>query len=242
MDTKILEELGLTKNEVKVYINLLELGNTPAGPLIKRVGMHRAAVYNLLDLLIDKGLVSYILKSNRRHFSADDPKRLTEYLETKRMLLNEKATQLKKLIPKLRIKKQLTTKEQEGTIFMGKRGIKSILEDVLQQKKEWLVFGAEGKFKKLFPWYFNHHHEKRSKLKIHLRMICNESLRKRVLPFAKVRYLPKNYISPATTYIYSNTVVIIIWEPTPEAFVMKSGQVAESYRNFFELLWNVAVK
>lgn len=242
MDTKILEELGLTKNEVKVYINLLELGSTPAGPLIKRVGMHRAAVYNLLDLLVDKGLVSYALKSNRKHFSADDPKRLTEYLETKKTLLNEKAIRLKKLIPELKMKKQIATKEQEGTIFMGKRGIKTILEDVLQQKKEWLVFGAEGKFKELFPWYFKHHHEKRAKLKIPLKIICNESLRKRILPFAKVRYLPKTYINPATTYVYKNTVAIIIWEPNAQAFVIKSEQVAKSYRNFFEMLWNVAVE
>ena len=56
MDTQILQEIGLTKNETKVYLALIELGSTPAGRLIKKVGMHRGIVYDLIDLLTDKGL------------------------------------------------------------------------------------------------------------------------------------------------------------------------------------------
>ena len=48
---QLLESLGLSKNEAKTYLALLKLGSVPAGPLIKDLGMHRAAVYNLLDLL-----------------------------------------------------------------------------------------------------------------------------------------------------------------------------------------------
>ena len=55
----ILEELGLTKNEIKIYLALLELGTTPAGILIKKVDMHRASVYDVIDQLINKGLISY---------------------------------------------------------------------------------------------------------------------------------------------------------------------------------------
>ena len=70
MDTTLLEELGLTKNESKVYLALLELGSTAAGPLIKKIGMHRAAVYDIIDLLTGKGLVSYVIKANRKYFEA----------------------------------------------------------------------------------------------------------------------------------------------------------------------------
>ena len=241
MHTEILQELGLTKNEVKVYIALLELGSTPAGPLIKRVGMHRAQVYALLDLLLDKGIISYVLKFNRKYFEAHDPERLLEYVESKKKDLEQKELELKKLLPELKLKKQLTV-EQEGTIYKGKRGIKTILEDVLHKKKDWLVFGAGGKFKELFPWYFEHHHTKRTKLKIPLRIIFSDNLRsqRKSLPFAQIRFLPSTYINPATTYIYNNTVAIIIWDPTPQAFVIRSEQVAKSYRNFFELLWKSA--
>ncbi len=244
MNTKILEDLGLTKKEVQVYLKLLELGSTPAGPLVKKLAMHRAQVYNLLDLLLDKGIISYVSKANIKHFEAHEPKRLLEFLETKKKQLTEKETKLKKLIPKLESKRNLTEYSQEGTIFQGKRGIKSILEDVLNQKTDFFVFGAEGKFKELFPWYFKHFHDKRAKLKIPLKIIFNEKLRekRRSLPLSQIRFLPKDQINPATTLIYNNTVSIIIWENSPQAFVIKSKKVADSYKNFFKILWNQAKK
>ena len=86
MDTQsTLESLGLTKNEVKTYLALLELGSVPAGPLIKKLGMHRAAVYNLLDILIEKGLVHFVSKANRKNFEALKPEKL----------LNQKAHNIK---------------------------------------------------------------------------------------------------------------------------------------------------
>lgn len=244
MNTRILEELGMTKNEVKVYLRLLELGATPAGPLVKKLGMHRAAVYNLLDLLLDKGIISYVRKHNRKYFTAHEPKRLLEYVETKKRQLQDKEQELKQLIPELELRKQLAKEEEEGTIYKGKRGIKTILEDVLEQKKDLLVFGAEGKFKELFPWYFSHWHKQRAERQIPLKIIFNQRLTKQrqSLPRAKVKFLSESYINPATTLVYADTVAIIIWEPNPQAFVIKSKQVSQSYRNFFVLLWNTARK
>ena len=64
MNTKILEEVGLTGNEIKVYLALLELGSVTAGDILKKIELHRGAVYDTLDKLIDKGLVSYFIKNN----------------------------------------------------------------------------------------------------------------------------------------------------------------------------------
>jgi HTH-type transcriptional regulator, sugar sensing transcriptional regulator len=244
MNTKILEELGLTKNEVKVYLALLELGSTPAGPLVKKLSMHRAAVYNLLDLLLDKGIISYVTKHNIKHFEAHDPERLLEYIKLKKQQLDEKEKKLKEILPELQLKKNIAITTQKATIFTGKRGIKSVLEDILKIRKPWLVFGAEGKFKDLFPTYFLHHHNQRAKLKIPLKIIFNEKLRKKrkSLPHAQIKFLSEKYLSPSTTYVYGDTIAIIIWNPEPMAFVIKSEQVASSYHSFFEVLWDTAKK
>ena len=39
MDTKILEDLGFTNAEIKVYLALLELGSATAGPIIEKSGL-----------------------------------------------------------------------------------------------------------------------------------------------------------------------------------------------------------
>ena len=64
MNTKILEAAGLTGNEIKVYLALLELGSVTAGEILKKIEIHRGAVYDTLDKLMEKGLVSYVIKAN----------------------------------------------------------------------------------------------------------------------------------------------------------------------------------
>ncbi len=244
METKILEDIGLTKNEVKVYLALLELGDTPAGPLIKKLGMHRAAVYNLLDLLIDKGIVSFILRLNKKYFQASGPDLLFEYIESEKQELEIKKEMLKKILPELKKIIRNSTEEQKGIIYAGKNGIKSIFEDIIKTKEQWSVFGAEGKFKEMFPIYFTHFHNKRTKNKIKLQIIYKEKVRgerrEKELKICQIKYLPGSYISPSTTYIYGDKIAIIIWSPEPIAFLIKSKQVSDSYKSFFEILWRTA--
>src|SRR3989338_11625554 len=96
---RILQNLGLTEKEAETYLVLLKLGSVPAGPLIKSLGMHRAAVYNLLDILISKGLVHYTVQANRKYFEAQKPERLLEFVEHKKQELYDQEHQLKKMIP-----------------------------------------------------------------------------------------------------------------------------------------------
>ena len=62
MDTSILEDLGLTQAEIKVYIALLELGSSSAGQILEKSGLQNSVVHRALNSLIEKGLISYILE------------------------------------------------------------------------------------------------------------------------------------------------------------------------------------
>lgn len=78
---KTLNEFGLPKNEVKVYIALLKLGLTSAGQITKVSGVHRRNVYDALERLINKGLVSYVTKEKIKYFEAVNPYFLLNLLE-----------------------------------------------------------------------------------------------------------------------------------------------------------------
>ena len=242
MSTELLEQLGLSKNEVKTYVTLLRLGSVPAGPLIKELGMHRAAVYNLLDILIEKGLVHYVLQANRKYFEAQEPERLFELITSKKQRLEEQEDQLKEIIPLLTRQRQLASEKQEGTIYKGKKGLKSIFEDILRYPdQEFRVFGASGKFKEIFNAYFIHWQDRRVKEKIKLKIIYSESVKKeqreKELELAEVRYTKESNITPSTTLIYGDKVAIILWSDVPMAFLMRSKNVSDSYSNFFDMLW-----
>ena len=66
MNTEYLEELGLTNAEAKIYIALLELGSSQAGKITEKTGIHRRTVYDAIERLIEKGLISYIKQNNNR--------------------------------------------------------------------------------------------------------------------------------------------------------------------------------
>jgi sugar-specific transcriptional regulator TrmB len=67
---KILEELGLSKNETKVYLALLELGLSSLKDITSKSGVHRTNVYDSLKRLVKKGLVSHVTKDNKTAYEA----------------------------------------------------------------------------------------------------------------------------------------------------------------------------
>ena len=65
MDAIDLEKLGLNKNEAKVYYALMQKNQATASELVKLLGMHRSMIYDNLERLVDKGLVSFVIKETK---------------------------------------------------------------------------------------------------------------------------------------------------------------------------------
>ena len=67
MESEKLEKIGLSKSESQIYLRLLEIGSCKAGRLAKETKYNRTTIYKVLESLIQKGLVSYVLKENRKY-------------------------------------------------------------------------------------------------------------------------------------------------------------------------------
>src|SRR5271157_5738232 len=84
MDTSILEELGLTNAQIKVYLALLELGESTGGPILKNTGLQNSVLYMTLDKLVQKGFASYVQRGKRRHYRPADPKTILNFIEERK--------------------------------------------------------------------------------------------------------------------------------------------------------------
>ena len=82
-----LKQAGLTENESKIYLSLVDHGPNLAGRISRLTGLHRRTVYDVTEMLIKKGLIGYILKNNRRYFEASNPNRILEILQEKEDIL-----------------------------------------------------------------------------------------------------------------------------------------------------------
>lgn len=239
MVIQILQEIGLSNTESKVYIALLELGSALAGEITKKSEVNRTNVYDALERLIEKGLVTYVISANRKVFEPVNPERLQE-------ILKEREEKLNSAMQELDLKFKTSKVKEEATIFKGKNGIKSIFEDVLKEKKDLFVYGAESKFADMFSAYQKHWNDKRAKLGIKVKMIYNEKVKQRKirekLKLLEMKFLPNQYDFPSTIVIYGDKVVTIVWSELPFGFMVKSKDAVKSNVNFFEILWNVAKK
>ena len=239
MNPEELQEFGLSNTEAKIYLALLELGKSKAGEITKRSAINRTNVYDALGRLIQKGLVSYVSENNKKVFEAVNPQRLKEVLEAKQ-------DKLAKTIEELKLKYNKSIQKEDAFIFRSKRGIKTIFEDILNEKKDLFVYGAESKFKSLFPFYQKHWNETRAKVKIKVKMIYNEKVKgekkREQLKLLEMRFLPETYEFPSTILMYGDKVVTLVWLEEPFAFMIKSKEAVKGNMNFFEILWKIAKK
>ena len=53
-----------------------------------------------------------------------------------------------------------------------------------------------------------------------------------------MRFNSNVYDTPATTWIYRDKIAIIVWSDQPIATLIRSKDIADSYRQFFNILWN----
>ncbi len=235
-----LMELGLTKNEAKVYLALLELGSTTTGPLIKKSKLYRVMVYDTLEHLLQKGLVNYSLQRNRKVFQAENPQQIGELLKNKEILAKSVVEQLQKI----QVQKPV---ERGALVYEGWKGIKAAQENYFTEMKsgagrEYLMVGASRELHKKLDAFFNYFHERRSKFKIPAKLLFNENnrhfgdLKKKYTP-VQVRYMPAKVITPSWVSMYKDMVLIGVAEEDPMAFFIKNKAVAESYRQYFYFLW-----
>jgi len=228
-----LKEAGLTDNESKVYLALIDLGPSLAGQIARKTGMHRRTVYDTIEMLIEKGLIGYIQKNNRKLFQAANPDRLLEIIKEKQNILSP-------FVESLQEKFHSTKEKEETNFYKGKEGLKTIFEDQLNSK-EILILGASPKAYDILQFYFKWYDKTRKQKKINSRIIASDKkIEKSKIPLAEIRYLPQKYENPVSVNIYGDKTAIILWAKEPIAILIKNKEIASAYKTYFELMWRIA--
>ena len=246
---EILERAGLTKNEAKVYVVLIGLGLTTSKAVIEKTNLHRQIVYDALNRLVEKGLVSFVMQANRKYFRASEPGQFLDYLDSKKDEIEQQKQEFRRMIPQLEAKKKQYGEEQEATVYFGNKGIKSVLWDMLNEGKEILTIGAsEIKAESyIYQIKFNipKFHKLRREGSVPMKILLSEDMKGRAKALNKQKYtesrtLPKEFTSNSSTNIYGNKVSIIMWGSQPFGILIKSMDIAESQRKYFRILWKMA--
>ena len=249
METELLlEEIGMTKNEIKVYLALLELGTTTSGPIIKKTGIHTSKVYDALERLAEKGLIGHIVEANTKHFNAVSPHRLLDFLKDKKKRIETQEQEIKRLIPELELKQQLVGKDTEAEIFRGWKGLDTVYRMMRSKLKKgdtnYVLGASKGEDEERVRTFFNNHVKELVKKKIKQKIIFNESARGNIQESVshpklfKVRHM--EHTTPAEINIWDKNTMIVILRKKPMVILVKDQNVAESFRKYFDVMWSMA--
>jgi sugar-specific transcriptional regulator TrmB len=120
-----LQRAGLTKGEARVYLAITELGESTVGKIVDVSGVTKSIIYQILEKLIEKGLVSFSFKEKTKYFQAAPPDNLITYLEEQEETLNETKKEMRELIPQL-LMKRATANSGQVTVYQGFKGLMTV--------------------------------------------------------------------------------------------------------------------
>jgi len=250
MNYEELIELGFNKNEAKVYLALVRFGKASANDLIKYTKFHKNIVYDNLEKLIDKGLVSYVVEEGVRQFKIAPPDMLVQIFEQKAKELEQKRAKAKQIANEISKTMKIVKPKQEATIYRGTKGIRSFYNQLIQRGQNYVSFGAPQESVSIMgePFWMNLSQRVQDN-KMKMRLIFNESIRKHgektkksVPGTVQVRYFKEDFEPLTETNIQGDRVAIIVWTEEPLLFLIEDKFVADNYRKFFEDMWKRAKK
>ncbi len=239
---KILDLLktSLTEGEAKVYLALSELGSTTVGPIVKKSTVAYSNIYDILNRLIEKGLVSYIIKEKTKYFKAGPPSNLITHIEKKERKLSLQKQALSKIFPDLE-KLQQKEQNQDAEIFLGLKGLRTAYEKLIKNStkdEEILFFNIyKEEYSEQFDLFYKSISDLSKKLKN--RGIINKDYKKswfaKQAKFLKIKFV--NFPIPGNIDIIKDKILITSWGDTIFSVLIHSQLLADNFKNYFNEVW-----
>jgi len=236
MQTQELIDLGLTDNQARIYIELLQNPAQNPGSLSKRLGIDRSFIYNILDSLLLKGIVSYSIESNKKIFYASNPVCFLKELEEKRLKTLKVIEDLQKL-------NQESDQGELAKIYEGKSGFKWYVRQLLESKSFFTMGGgANTEFLELLKFEYPHYLNELNKKKIKGKLITSQKNKDKMLKLysksdVDIKIL-KNLNTNINFTIFDKKLAIWSVKEKPFIIMINRKDISETLGKYFKELWD----
>ena len=243
---KILEKLGLNKNQIKFYLALLELGQASLGEVVRKSNLKRPTAYRVKEELEQLGLISGDLKKYKKKNSAVSPKRLLALVGNRQRKMRRLELEIKDLMPSLNLLFQDKTIKPKVELFEGEQGYHYLANQSLEcQEKEILFLGnLEDIYKVVTKEYDQKHFiptRVKKGIKIKFLVYKNKdtvNYKKQDNKFLReTKFLDPDYKINATLEIFDNTIVFYSSHKEKIALSITSKYLAQMHKEIFKMIW-----
>lgn len=237
-----LQELDLSLLEAKVFLLLTELGSSPVSTIARRGNIKRTNLYNILDRLSQKGLVTEYEKGNIRFFQATEPENLITIQRHNKQRVEESIESLKEILPSLEtIKSPLLTKPKVR-YYQGSDGIANLLDQILSNEAFDAFFNpqtAYTHYPKIMDRFLKTGNEKDMMIRELMveSKVAHAYVKKITNPNHQTKCLPKEYKIQADTLIFGDKIAFISYAEGAIAVLIESADIVQAQKMAFEIMW-----
>lgn len=243
-----LQKLGLNSKEAAVYLASMELGiASPVSTIAKKANINRTTTYDILDQLVQKGVVISQTKRGGRYYEALPPAKLIAYLKEQSEKYSRLAAEADQLLPELNTHYRLSSRPRVY-FYEGDEGLIRVYEETLTSSEEILAYASDQANQDAIPWYFPKYYQRRAAKKIPIRALFpdtqkdrerhsldNQELRRsRILPKDKLDFTPE-------INFFDNKMMIADWKEKL-GIIIESPEIVKVFKQTFELAWEASEK
>lgn len=231
----VLENLGFSPNEIKVYLTLNDRGSNKAGKIARLASIDRSSCYNALKSLMEKGLASYVVIGKIKWFQGTGPNRLIDYVR-------EQEAEIKDILPELNARHKAAKVEGQVRLFKGVKGIKSIFLDIIRTGEDNFVWGSEGQFSERMPEFASQFERLKRENKINTQLILRKGRDELDSKLSEHRFISEISESPAVVNIFGKKIAIVIWTDDPEGIIIENESASQAFKSYFDFMWKRSEK
>lgn len=234
---------GFSENEARVYVTLLEHGKELGGTKLALItNLHRQYVYLSLPRLIKRGLVEEVRHGKQSRYKARSPQALEQFGRKKAIEAGDLAHELNQI--------STVGNEQDFEVIQGVRAIQEYelqhAQHVEEGEVECIIGGASNAFGELMDDTLSEYLDIKGSNGVHVKYLGTEDEREFYtreyigkFPNQEYRFLKKLPKGKTHMLVRKNTVSFYSFLTPPLVYVIKSPQIADNYRDFFNMLWEM---
>lgn len=241
MTPKDLKSAGMGTKEAGCYLSLLELGEATIGELVKKSKLKRTTLYDILDLLKEKNLVSLSKKGKKVLYVAESPEKLMEKAE-------EDTKKLEKILPELLSIANNLKKKPKLRYFEGVEGIKEVYKDVLRHPVQKIqAWAPESIIRDIDVSFFDDFYTPKlleNKMLIELIApnvpIFQKHKGDNTVPTRKIKLVdPARFPFSVEICLYGRDKIGVMSYKDQMGLVIESESIAKTLKSIFELQWGL---
>ena len=246
-----LEPYGLSSEESKVYLELLENSTLSALQLSRNLHLGRTKVYRILDKLISKELVVQKLKDSGLTFIANSPSQLELLLTKKEGELATLRANLPKIVEQLETQSQSGMQGSQTLYYRGTKGLSQVNWNLARARGEFLSYEVDNAEAYLPKQEAESLRAKLVEKQIKIRTMTNITHFDQftdvsgLTDFWTVKHIDKTALHIKTDiFIYNNVYAVVNYLSKKDIFCVEiyNQNLADMQRQLFEYLWSGANK